>query len=60
MKYVIAMIQPEKLPEVKQALFDEEVYSMTVSNALGKYFTITPMGSFYSHVVLPISTSQES
>ncbi len=35
MKYVIAMIQPEKLPEVKQALFDEEVYSMTVSNALG-------------------------
>jgi nitrogen regulatory protein P-II 2 len=35
MKYVIAMIQPEKLPDVKQALFDEEIYSMTVSNALG-------------------------
>jgi nitrogen regulatory protein P-II 1 len=35
MKYVIALIQPHRLPDVKQALFDEEVYSMTVSNALG-------------------------
>ena len=29
------MIQPHKLPDVKQALFDSEVFSMTVSNALG-------------------------
>ena len=35
MKYIVAMIQPHKLPDVKQALFDSEVYSMTVSNALG-------------------------
>ena len=35
MKYIVAMIQPHKLPDVKQALFDEEVYSMTVTNALG-------------------------
>ena len=35
MKYVIAMIQPHRLPDVKQALFDQEIYSMTVSNALG-------------------------
>lgn len=35
MKLIIAMIQPHKLPDVKQALFDEEVFSMTVSNALG-------------------------
>ncbi|MGD8229679.1 MAG: P-II family nitrogen regulator [Desulfobacteraceae bacterium] len=35
MKYVIAMIQPHKLNDVKQALFDNEIYSMTVSNALG-------------------------
>ena len=34
MKYIVAMIQPHKLPDVKQALFDEEVFSMTVSNAL--------------------------
>ncbi|MGD8983159.1 MAG: P-II family nitrogen regulator [Desulfobacteraceae bacterium] len=35
MKYVIAMIQPHILNDVKQALFDNEIYSMTVSNALG-------------------------
>jgi nitrogen regulatory protein P-II 1 len=35
MKYIVAMIQPHKLTDVKQALFDEEVYAMTVSNALG-------------------------
>lgn len=35
MKLVVAMIQPHKLTDVKQALFDEEVYALTVSNALG-------------------------
>lgn len=35
MKLIIAMIQPHKLPDVKKALYDEEVYKMTVSNALG-------------------------
>ncbi|MFP3871053.1 MAG: P-II family nitrogen regulator [Syntrophobacteria bacterium] len=35
MKYIVAMIQPHKLPDVKQALFDSEIYSMTVTNALG-------------------------
>ena len=35
MKLIIAMIQPSKLPNVKQALFDAEVYKMTVSNVLG-------------------------
>lgn len=35
MKYVVAMIQPHRLNDVKQALFDNEIYSMTVSNALG-------------------------
>ncbi|MHB8279765.1 MAG: P-II family nitrogen regulator [Candidatus Humimicrobiaceae bacterium] len=35
MKLIIAMIQPSKLPDVKQALFDAEVYKMTVSNVLG-------------------------
>ena len=35
MKFIVAMIQPHRLPDVKQALFEEEVYSMTVSNALG-------------------------
>ncbi len=35
MKLIIALIQPHKLPDVKQALFDAQVYKMTVSNALG-------------------------
>lgn len=35
MKMVVAMIQPHKLPDVKQALFDAGIFSMTVSNALG-------------------------
>ena len=29
------MIQPHKLTDVKQALFDAQVYKMTVTNALG-------------------------
>jgi len=35
MKLIIAMIQPYKLPDVKQALFDADVHKMTVTNVLG-------------------------
>jgi nitrogen regulatory protein P-II 1 len=35
MKLIIAYIQPYKLNEVKQELFKEEVYKMSVTNALG-------------------------
>lgn len=35
MKYIVAMIQPHRLPDVKKALFDAQVYKMTVTNALG-------------------------
>ena len=35
MKLIIAMIQPHKLPDVKKALYDREVFKMTVTNALG-------------------------
>ena len=35
MKLIIAYIQPEKLNEVKQALYAAEVYKMSVTNALG-------------------------
>ena len=35
MKLVIAMIQPQKLNDVKQALFDAEIHKMTVSDATG-------------------------
>jgi nitrogen regulatory protein P-II 1 len=36
MKYIIAIIQPHKLEEVKEALEDVEVHLMTVSNVLGR------------------------
>ena len=35
MKLIIAYIQPEKLNDVKQALYAAEVYKISVSNALG-------------------------
>ena len=35
MKLIIAYIQPEQLTEVKQALYEKEVYKMSVTNALG-------------------------
>lgn len=48
MKLIIAMIQPHKLPDVKKALYEAEVYKMTVTNALGcgqqKGFTETYRG----------------
>jgi len=51
MKLIIAMIQPHKLPDVKQALFEEEVYKMTVTNVLGcgqqKGYTETYRGVIY-------------
>ncbi|MFH1857199.1 MAG: P-II family nitrogen regulator [Candidatus Omnitrophota bacterium] len=48
MKMIVAMIQPHKLPDVKKALFEAEVFKMTVTNALGcgqqKGFTETYRG----------------
>lgn len=35
MKMIIAMIQPNKLPEVKKSLFDAGVKKMTITNVLG-------------------------
>ncbi len=35
MKLIVAYIQPEKLNDVKQSLFDAEVYKLSVTNALG-------------------------
>ncbi|MFH1771667.1 MAG: P-II family nitrogen regulator [Candidatus Omnitrophota bacterium] len=51
MKLIIAMIQPHKLPDVKKALYDAQVYKMTVTNTLGcgqqKGFTETYRGVIY-------------
>ena len=35
MKLIIAYIQPERLNAVKQALYEKDVYKMSVTNALG-------------------------
>jgi len=35
MKLIIAFIQPEKLPDVKKALFDLDIFKMSVTNSLG-------------------------
>lgn len=35
MKLVIAYIQPERLPQVKQSLYQAEVFKLSVTNALG-------------------------
>jgi nitrogen regulatory protein P-II 1 len=35
MKLIIAYIQPEKLTSVKQALYEKEIFKMSVTNALG-------------------------
>lgn len=35
MKLIIAYIQPERLNAVKQALYEKEVYRLSVMNALG-------------------------
>jgi len=35
MKLITAIIQPERLPDVKAALFAAQVYKMTVSNVIG-------------------------
>jgi nitrogen regulatory protein P-II 1 len=35
MKLIIAYIQPEKLSDVKQALYEAEVFKISVTNAMG-------------------------
>ena len=35
MKLIIAYIQPEKLNDVKQSLYDKDVFKISVTNALG-------------------------
>jgi len=48
MKLIVAYIRPEKLNDVKQALYAKEIYSMSVTNILGsgrqKGFTETYRG----------------
>lgn len=35
MKLIVAIIRPHQLPAVKKALYEAQVYAMTVTNAMG-------------------------
>lgn len=35
MKLIVAYIQPESLPAVKQALYKKEIFKMSITNAMG-------------------------
>lgn len=35
MKLIVAIVQPHKFPEIKKALYDVQVFKMTVSDAMG-------------------------
>ena len=36
MKLIIAIVQPEELPEIKEELLKRKIYKFTVSSALGQ------------------------
>ncbi len=68
MKYVIAIIQPHKLDEVKQELEAVEVNLMTVSNVLGQgrqkgiteiYRGAKEVGSLLKKVKLEIAVNED-
>lgn len=68
MKLIIAVIQPHKLPDVKKALFDAQVYKMIVMNVLGcgqqKGYTETYRGeveevNLLKKVMLLIAVNEE-
>ena len=68
MKYIIAIIQPHKLEEVKLALVDVEVNLMTVSNVLGRgrqkglteyYRGAKEVGSLLKKVKLEIAVNED-
>ena len=46
MKLIIASIQPEELPSIKEALVQNKIYKFTVSNALGQGIEI-PINEVY-------------
>ena len=36
MKLIIAIIQPEELPEIKEELLKKNIYKFTITNVLGQ------------------------
>jgi nitrogen regulatory protein P-II 1 len=68
MKYVIAVIQPDRLDEVLERLTEKEIHLVTVSNALGRgrqkgiskvYRSHKEAGSLLKKVKLEMAVSDE-
>jgi nitrogen regulatory protein P-II 1 len=68
MKLIIAVIRPEQLPAVKQALFDAEIRHMTASAAMGSaprteqqlYRGVTKEVSLFNRVRLDIAVTESN
>ncbi len=67
MKYIIAIIQPDRLDEVLQLLTEKEIHLVTVSNVLGRgrqkgisevYRSHTEAGSLLKKVKLEIAVNE--
>ncbi|MDP7564515.1 MAG: P-II family nitrogen regulator, partial [Candidatus Marinimicrobia bacterium] len=54
MKLIIAIIQPEELPDMKEELLKRKIYKFTVSNALGQGKEI-PVQEVYRGIAHEIS-----
>ena len=54
MKLIIAIIQPEELPDMKEELLKRQIYKFTVSNALGQGKEI-PVQEVYRGIAHEIS-----
>lgn len=68
MKYIVGVIQPDRLDEVLKRLTDEEVHLVTVSNVLGRgrqkgiaqvYRSHKEQGSLLKKVKLEIAVNEE-
>lgn len=68
MKYIVAVIQPDRLEDVLQKLEDSEIHLVTVSNVLGRgrqkgiaevYRSHKEVGSLLKKVKLEIAVNEE-
>jgi nitrogen regulatory protein P-II 1 len=68
MKYIIAVIQPDRVPEVLENLTEKEIHLVTVSNVMGRgrqkgiaevYRSHKEAGSLLKKVKLEIAVNEE-
>jgi len=68
MKYIVAVIQPDRLDEVLEKLTEKEIHLVTVSNVMGRgrqkgiaevYRSHTEAGSLLKKIKLEIAVNEE-